>query len=62
MSYVAKDKDKEYDPTTGAPAKIHKIRITLTSSNVKNVEKCLHIFAVVCEPFNDTILSLEGSH
>ncbi|KIY69060.1 ribosomal protein S1 [Cylindrobasidium torrendii FP15055 ss-10] len=39
MSYVAKDKD--YD-ATGAPvpsAKIHKIRITLTSSNVKNLEK-----------------------
>ena len=41
MSYVAKG-DKEYD-ATGAPvptAKIHKIRITLTSSNVKNLEKC----------------------
>lgn len=41
MSYVAKDKD--YD-ATGAPvpgAKIHKIRITLTSSNVKNLEKCM---------------------
>ncbi|KAG5220115.1 40S ribosomal protein [Salix suchowensis] len=40
MSYVAKG-DKEYD-ATGAPvpaAKIHKIRITLTSSNVKNLEK-----------------------
>jgi small subunit ribosomal protein S20e len=42
MSYVAKG-DKEYD-ATGAPApgaKIHKIRITLTSSNVKNLEKCV---------------------
>lgn len=42
MSYVAKG-DKEYD-ATGAPlppAKIHKIRITLTSGNVKNLEKCL---------------------
>ena len=41
MSYVAKG-DKEYD-ATGAQvpaAKIHKIRITLTSSNVKNLEKC----------------------
>ena len=41
MSYVAKG-EKEYD-ATGAPvpaAKIHKIRITLTSSNVKNLEKC----------------------
>ncbi|KAH8981617.1 40S ribosomal protein S20 [Lactarius hatsudake] len=40
MSYVAKG-DKEYD-ATGAPlpaAKLHKIRITLTSSNVKNLEK-----------------------
>ncbi|KAF8876730.1 ribosomal protein S10 domain-containing protein [Infundibulicybe gibba] len=40
MSYVAKG-EKEYD-ATGAPvpaAKIHKIRITLTSSNVKNLEK-----------------------
>ena len=42
MSYVAKG-EKEYD-ATGAPvpaAKIHKIRITLTSSNVKNLEKCM---------------------
>lgn len=41
MSYVAKG-EKEYD-ATGAPvpsAKLHKIRITLTSSNVKNLEKC----------------------
>ena len=41
MSYVAKG-EKEYD-ATGAPvpgANIHKIRITLTSSNVKNLEKC----------------------
>lgn len=39
MSYVAKG-EKEYD-AAGAipPAKIHKIRITLTSSNVKNLEK-----------------------
>jgi len=40
MSYVAKG-DKEYD-ATGAPlppAKVHKIRITLTSGNVKNLEK-----------------------
>ncbi|CAE6417193.1 unnamed protein product [Rhizoctonia solani] len=38
MSYVAKDKD--YD-ATGAPVstKLHKIRITLTSSNVGNLEK-----------------------
>ncbi|KAL9714320.1 40S ribosomal protein S20 [Leucoagaricus gongylophorus] len=42
MSYVAKG-EKEYD-ATGAPvpsARIHKIRITLTSGNVKNLEKCL---------------------
>ena len=42
MSYVAKG-EKEYD-ATGAPvpgAKMHKIRITLTSSNVRNLEKCL---------------------
>ena len=40
MSYVAKG-EKEYD-AAGAipPAKIHKIRITLTSSNVKSLEKC----------------------
>lgn len=41
MSYVAKG-EKEYD-ATGAPvpgAKMHKIRITLTSSNVRNLEKC----------------------
>jgi len=40
MSYVAKG-DKEYD-ATGAPlppAKIHKIRITLTCGTVKNLEK-----------------------
>lgn len=45
MSYVAKG-EKEYD-ATGAPvpgAKIHKIRITLTSSNVKNLEKCMLCF------------------
>lgn len=43
MSYVAKDKgEKEYD-ATGAQipaAKMHKIRITLTSANVRNLEKC----------------------
>ena len=44
MSYVAKG-DKEYD-ATGAPlppTKVHKIRITLTSGNVKNLEKCAFI-------------------
>lgn len=44
MSYVAKG-EKEYD-ATGAPvpaAKLHKIRITLTSSNVRNLEKCKDI-------------------
>ena len=43
MSYVAKG-EKEYD-ATGDPvpaAKIHKIRITLTRSNVKNLEKCMY--------------------
>jgi small subunit ribosomal protein S20e len=40
MSYVAKG-EKEYDAAGALPgAKIHKIRITLTSSNVKNLEKC----------------------
>ena len=40
MSYVAKD-EKAYDAAGAVPAaKIHKIRITLTSSNVKNLEKC----------------------
>ncbi|EIN05035.1 40S ribosomal protein S20 [Punctularia strigosozonata HHB-11173 SS5] len=39
MSYVAKG-EKEYDAAGAVPAaKIHKIRITLTSSNVKNLEK-----------------------
>jgi small subunit ribosomal protein S20e len=44
--YVAKG-EKDYD-ATGAPitAKIHKIRITLTSSNVKNLEKCMYISLV----------------
>ena len=44
MSYVAPKGEKEYD-ATGAPvpaAKMHKIRITLTSSNVKNLEKCAY--------------------
>ena len=55
MSYVAKG-EKEYD-ATGAPlpaAKIHKIRITLTSSNVKNLEKCqfYYISIVIHFPFN----------
>jgi len=36
MSYVAKG---EKDFTDAPAAKIHKIRITLTSSNVKNLEK-----------------------
>lgn len=42
MSYVANKGEKDYD-ATGAQipaAKIHKIRITLTSSNVANLEKC----------------------
>ena len=39
MSYVAKD--KEYDAAGAVPpAKIHKIRITLTSSKVGSLEKC----------------------
>ena len=42
MSYVAKD-EKAYDAAGAVPAaKIHKIRITLTSSNVKNLEKCAY--------------------
>jgi len=48
MSYVAKG-EKEYD-ATGAPvpgAKMHKIRITLTSSNVRNLEKCLYC-SILC--------------
>lgn len=36
MSYVAKDKDVD---ASAPAAKIHKIRITLTSRNVKNLEK-----------------------
>jgi len=40
MSYVAKG-EKDYDATGApiAPAQMHKIRITLTSSNVANLEK-----------------------
>ncbi|KAI6024909.1 hypothetical protein PISMIDRAFT_677620 [Pisolithus microcarpus 441] len=39
MSYVAKG-EKEYDAAGAEPApKFHKIRITLTSSNVRNLEK-----------------------
>ena len=41
MSYVAKG-EKEYDAAGAVPpAKIHKIRITLTSSNVASLEKCM---------------------
>jgi small subunit ribosomal protein S20e len=53
MSYVAKG-EKEYD-ATGAPvpgAKIHKIRITLTSSNVKNLEKCMVGLYLLCSFFD----------
>lgn len=40
MSYVAKG-EKDYDAAGQVPAaKVHKIRITLTSSNVQNLEKC----------------------
>jgi small subunit ribosomal protein S20e len=56
MSYVAKG-EKEYD-ATGAPlptAKLHKIRITLTSSNVKNLEKCMSPFAHVSRESRRTV-------
>ena len=45
MSYVAKDKDVDASAT---PVKLHKIRITLTSRNVKSLEKsrCLLLRAV----------------
>jgi hypothetical protein len=66
MSYVAKG-EKEYD-ATGAPvpgAKIHKIRITLTSRNVKNLEKCacsgLRLF-LVAYGNSTTLCSLERPH
>lgn len=40
MSYVAKG-EKEYDAAGAVPpAKMHKIRITLTSGNVPSLEKC----------------------
>ena len=40
MSYVAKG-EKEYDAAGAVPpAKLHKIRITLTSSKVPSLEKC----------------------
>ncbi len=42
MSYVAKDKDVD----AGASQKMHKIRITLTSRNVKNLEKGEHASAL----------------
>jgi len=48
MSYVAKG-EKEYDAAGAVPAaKLHKIRITLTSSNVKNLEKCSSFLALHC--------------
>lgn len=44
MSYVAKG-DKDYDAAGAVPpAKIHKIRITLTSTKVKSLEKCESLF------------------
>lgn len=65
MSYVAKG-DKEYD-ATGAPlppAKIHKIRITLTCGTVKNLEKCPRFTLLLplgqC-PYSSNC-SLDGSH
>ncbi|KZS92359.1 40S ribosomal protein S20 [Sistotremastrum niveocremeum HHB9708] len=57
MAYVAKDKD--YD-ATGAPLpgeKIHKIRITLTSSNVRNLEK---FCADLVNRANDKQLRVKG--
>lgn len=54
MSYVAKG-EKEYD-ATGAPvpaAKLHKIRITLTSSNVRNLEKCASLTIFEFTKFSD---------
>lgn len=49
MSYVAKG-DKEYDAAGAVPpAKIHKIRITLTSSNVRSLEKCTYIVTFTCK-------------
>ena len=60
MSYVAKG-EKEYD-ATGAPvpaAKIHKIRITLTSSNVKNLVKCTLSFR---PPFTQYLPVLTTGH
>lgn len=32
--------EKDFDKTGAPAAKVHKIRITLTSRNVKNLEKC----------------------
>jgi small subunit ribosomal protein S20e len=64
MSYVAPKGEKEYD-ATGAPipaAKMHKIRITLTSSNVRNLEKCALLslasspLAQFCTVSNDLIV------
>lgn len=39
MSYVAKGGEKDYDQAGLPPAKSHRIRITLTSKNVKALEK-----------------------
>lgn len=38
MSYVAKG-EKDFEAAGGVAPKSHKIRITLTSRNVKNLEK-----------------------
>lgn len=55
MSYVAKDKDVD----AGAPApQNHKIRITLTSKNVKNLEKGEFQSFLKALSFGDTCANL----
>ncbi|KZO96728.1 ribosomal protein S1 [Calocera viscosa TUFC12733] len=39
MSYVAKEKEYDAAGNVAGGGKMHRIRITLTSSNVKNLEK-----------------------
>ena len=59
MSYVAKG-EKEYDAAGAVPpAKIHKIRITLTSSNVASLEKCM-LFTMNKNNFIELIYALNS--
>ncbi|KAJ9104761.1 hypothetical protein QFC19_003902 [Naganishia cerealis] len=52
----AKMATKDDFEKTGAPAQLHKIRITLTSRNVSNLEKCKYGGLLVVLPVADLII------